>query len=71
MVSATCLVHIGICLRIWRAIRERANKLLGRAVAGNFLFEIGQAFDKEQGRDGGHIEVVHEDGLIEIECGLG
>src|ERR1022692_1491540 len=62
------MVDVRIGLRFGRAVRQRADKLFRRALAANGLFEVGEALDEEERRYGGHIEVVHQDRLVQVEA---
>jgi hypothetical protein len=58
----------GISLRIWSPVSQRAHQLLRRASASNLFFKIRKALDEEKRRDRGHVEVVHQAGLVDIQA---
>jgi hypothetical protein len=51
-----------------RAVSERADELLRRALAPHVLFQIGKALDEKDRRDDGGIEIVEQYRLIKIEA---
>ena len=55
-------------LKVRGSVRERTHELFRRALAVNGLWEVGQDFNKKDRRYVGHIEVVHQGGLVDIEA---
>ena len=58
------MVNVRIALRIRGPVGQRAYELLRRAAALQLLFEISQALNEEERRNRGHVEIVHQDGLV-------
>jgi len=57
--------HVGFHVRCF--VGEVAYDLLGSPAPAHFLFQIGQSFDEEKGRDAGSEEIVEPNGLIRIQ----
>jgi hypothetical protein len=50
-----------------RAVRERSDELLRRALAASIPFQISKTLDEEDRGDDGGSEIIEQDRLIEIE----